>query len=186
MSRQRKKIRKFILDLVRRADTEADNNVFFERDLKIDDKDLPSIGFYFEGESISMYSDQPREYLRKNNLVAEIYASKRTEEEVLDQLDDIGAEIEELLCSIPTSEKNEIEPGCYLLSDIMILNSVYALEEGGQKPIGSLKITFSVEYTEQIPALNNAVDDFVTADATYVLDPSVDVEDANDRITMPQ
>lgn len=192
MSRQRKKIREKLVLLLKLGKTKAGQNVAFQSDLPQEMKNLPAINLFIENELVELYSTSPREYKRTAKLTVEILGSKKTEIELIDELDEIGADVEELLGGFPYSKLNEdgIDPisgeTCYFLSDILPTDVNYDLDDTGEKPIGALRIGFDVEYFEVIPRVGSPIDRFLTAAIDWRQDGVAAADGPNDTLDIPQ
>lgn len=192
MSKQRKIIREKLVSLLKIARTKAGNNVAFQSDLPQDAKQLPFINLFAENEAVELDSTSPRVYKRTLKLTVEIISMQRTEALVLDELDDIGSEVEEVLCGFPDAPLNfvGIDPitgdKCYVLSDIQPTDVNYDLDHEAEKPTGSLRISFDVEYFEQLPVVGSPVDKFLTAALDWRQDGVAAADGPNDTVAIPQ
>ena len=178
--------------MIRLGRTKAGNNVTFQSALPQEMKSLPAINLFIENEQVEIDSISPRVYLRTAKLTVEIIASRKTEEELLDDLDTIGADVEEILAGFPESIHNAdgVDPitgeKCYFVSDILPTDVNYDLDATGEKPIGSLRIGFDVEYFENLPELGSPVDTFLKAAIDWRQDGVHADDGPNDELDIPQ
>jgi len=99
MSLARKNIRTHLQNMLIAAVPEVNGRVFPSRAAPIDDKNLPSILIYTRSESAELFSDAPKQYLKKARTQIEIVA--KGDETVDDTLDEIAEKVFKAIVANP-------------------------------------------------------------------------------------
>lgn len=192
MSRKRKEIRERLVALIKRGRTRAGDNVSFQSNIKQEIKNLPAINLFLTSEEVEEFSTgTPRTYRRKAFLSAEILSSRKTETQTLDELDDIAADVEDLLVAFSESKLNQYGKDtagntCYLVNKIDIAEVNYELDEDGESPVGALRVTFTLDYFEDVPKFTTPIDDYLTSEVDWKHDDVIEDDQASDLVNLPQ
>lgn len=143
MSLARKTIRNYIVDLIRRKETIAKDNVFGNRSQAVWQENLPTILVYSRSEEITERSVSPRELKRDMRLVIEVVVASDSDDESSDKLDDLMDDIERIL-SPDDSLNGKV--------DSIVLDSVeFDFDEEAQQPIASGRLIYKVIYYQFSP-----------------------------------
>jgi len=165
MSLQRKLIRHATAELLKN-NTAAQDRVFAGRAVTVwGGFELPAICVYGERETVEVFNESPREYLRTLELRVEILAAGDNAD---DQVDDIGDRVERL---IGRSDRLTYakEP---LVSDIQLSSEQTEFRSDGEQVVYALIITYSAQYRTFEPDefSPEPIDDLHTVATDYSLD----------------
>lgn len=154
--------------------TSVGSNVFRNRVRPIFQGELPAIIIYTREETAEIFDESPRRLKRNLQLVFEI--ETKADNTLDDKLDFIAGEIEAKV------NNNQTLGG--VLSDIILKSTRMQLLAEGDDLHGACELTFDCEYfTDEV--FTGTLDDFVTADITYDLNPADPYLNGEDRVTLP-
>lgn len=161
--------------------TAAGDSVFINRSNPFWHENLPSISIYTRTESnIEQFSQQPRQYKRFLELGIEIVVAGETEEIATDRLDELAAEIEDVLTTDHTLDCTA--------SDIEISSVQMEFEHNGEQVNGFCTLRFEVLYLRTSPASNRfleALVDFEGANVDYMVNGSDEISATDEIEVMP-
>lgn len=116
--------------------TNAGSRVFENRARPIWQTDLPALLIFTEDESVSVFSEAPREYRRNLSLVVECYAAAK--DDLDDVLDTLSGQVEDLV---------ELDDSLGGLANATTLTKTEMnIIDDGQNLTGTARLTFSVDY----------------------------------------
>jgi hypothetical protein len=186
LERQKLKIRHVIRDLLK-GNTDAQANVFVSRSTKFDHTELPAILIYPDSERVRLFDQAPKRYGRNFALKIEVIGVGKNDDELDEQLETIGEQIENLL---EANEDNEetLKP---ITNSVQLTGSRYSFEGEGQTPIGSLILDYDIEFIKYALPEGLELNAFLGVDTKWKLpetEPttSTDVDRAKDKIDLPQ
>jgi hypothetical protein len=175
---QRKQIRDAVIDALKRANTVAGSKVHGSRAVPIFEAELPCILVYTRNETAEISVGAPREYKRSLTLALELVAQADTEAVLDDILDAFAKQVEAVMC------KDETFGG--VASDTVLGETEMDILADGKKPIGGLKITYTMPYYERMPADGvGGLVPFETANVNFDLPEQAD-DETEDTVELPQ
>lgn len=179
MAHPRKLIRDAVVERLKAASTSADSRVFANRALPLFKNELPAILVYLSSEPSEISIEAPREYRRNLQLTLELVAQNNSEGGLDDALDELAEQVERVMF--------EDETFGGLVSDTILGETTAEIIEEGEKPVGAVKISFSMPYFQQIPAEPTyPLDPFKTANTKIDMAPKDGVNNSEDSQTLPQ
>lgn len=180
MAHPRAQIRDAVIAKLKAANTAAGQKVFGNRARPVFPAELPCILVYTKNEPTDISIEAPREYKRSLALAVEIVAKVSTDEESLDDvLDDLCRQVEIAMF--------EDETFGGVASDTILGETEMDLLTEGEKPIGGAKITFTLPYYDQLPALaaTGALVDLNKIDVKINMAPTDAQVDSEDLVPVP-
>lgn len=168
--------------------TEVGENIFVSRTTKFDHSELPAILIYPTGEKISKLDEAPKRYVRDFSCKIEIIGAAATDDELDLQLEKIGEQVEAIM------ELNETAKSSLgsLINALELTASDYAFEGESQTPIGSLILTYGIEFLKYGIPEGVELEDFKGVDIKYKLPtgnetpPDDNLVKAEDKVDLPQ
>ena len=146
MSHVRKLIRDDLVSTVTGLATTG-ANVFRSRVNPNEASKLPCLCVYTLSETAERTAMNGNQIFRDLEVLIEGYARSRTALD--DTLDTIAVEVEEALAVDPTRGVNALST--------YLTNSEFSLEDGGDQPIGVVKLTFQVQYVTTSGEVEQAI-----------------------------
>jgi hypothetical protein len=144
---KRQQIREAVKTLLIAANTAAGAKVYETRLIPWREVELPAIALYTMNETIDE-ANCTVDYLRRT-LQLEIVAAARATDNVDDTLDSLALQIETaMIFDAATGSTHETLSG--LCKDVLLSETEIAIEIDGNKPIGMVKLTFTVTYDTSI------------------------------------
>lgn len=173
MSSGRKVIRQKIVDLLM-SKTRAEDRVFSSPARNIWAENLPAILVYSRNEIVDEFATAPRTLRRKLRLAIECVAN--ADEQLDNELDDMGQEVEEALGA------DESLGG--IAADCILEQADMELKGDGNTVIGSCTLTYLVTYLTELKDESEIVP-LERIDVAYDLSSDESIE-ATDSIDLPQ
>lgn len=178
MSAQRKAIRQSLAAILKNAATAAGDRVFSSRSTPIFESELPAILVYTRSESVELFAESPREYKRTVTVVIEAVA-ETTGENLDDQLDDVGQEIEAALAVDHTAGDT--------VSELTLSGSDLLVDRDGEKYQGAVKLEYQAIYYTCADEDSGDLGNLGTSNIDYDLGPDPNgAIDATDLLTHEQ
>lgn len=141
MSIQRKRIREKMVEILRAGATQVGEKVYGSRARAFFQEELPAVCVYFYNETVEEFNASPRELKRTAKFRVEVLA--KADEDLDNLMDEIGDEVEKIL-----HNANDLDG---LVNDLVLSDSQAAILADGEQPVGSLQLTFDVEYLTLAP-----------------------------------
>jgi len=181
MTTKRREIRKYVVSLLKRKRTDAEDRVTGNRSLPAWEEHLPVINVYTRGEDLTEWAQAPREMLRNLRLVCECIVSGKTEEEVADALDTMTEDVEAIM-----SQDDTLGDRC---EDILLTDVEFEWQEGGERPLASARLIWNCKYMTPMPRDRKGlgITPFEGIDAEWDVGTAADPDpEAEDTIDLPQ
>lgn len=192
LGKNRKTIRKKIVEILKAANLSVGQRVFPNATIPPWEEELPVILVYPRSEPADEFAIAPRELKRDLDLAIEIIAAgpelnpdtltpKSGQKSLEDQLDDIAEEIE---CAMDMDETL----GGTCDNSILTLTE-FEYEPGGGQPIGSARMTYAVSYNTMAPRdidKQGGLVDFKTTNAKWTDNDDQNTIEGEDTIAIPQ
>jgi uncharacterized protein YjbI with pentapeptide repeats len=169
MTIERKKIRQGIVGFLSGA-TLAGANVTASKPSAAWEEDAPGIFVWTSTDIPSKMSDAPLEYRRELEVLVEVHASRTAETEAEDLVDDVLAEIEELMEAnrfLPTVDGVRIDPDAFALENVDLESS-----SAGRTRLAGGALTYRVVYFWTPSVDGSKLDDFNQARLRWEIDSS--------------
>lgn len=190
-SKQRKIIRKKIVEILKNKITGVGPRVFPNASIPPWDEELPVILIYPRSEGATKYAEAPRELARDLDLAIEIMAKgpevdedgnepvgKKSLEDILDDL------TEQVECEM---SRDETLQG--VADDSILTNTEFEFLGDGGSPIGSARLTYAVTYYTMSPRTidkQGILHDFKKAQVDWHTgDVDDDTREAKDTVDIP-
>lgn len=177
----KRKIKEAIKKLLIDGDTDAETRVSISRSIPTDAQNVPALLIYTTGEAVSRFNEAPKNYRRALNVNIEIMAAGNDDEHLDLILETIGDEVEQLM------EKDETLGG--LCNKLELVATAYQSEPDGQSPLGSLVLSYSVDFfTDAQQLADDCLEEFQGTDLDWKVGhnnaPSDSVIDAEDTVNV--
>ena len=176
---KRRQIKEHIRDSLK-GETRAGDQIFIGLSTPVDEVSLPIILVYTPNESISLYEEAPKSYLKNLTLNLELIDKGSTDS-------DLDLNLEDMIDKVRMILEADETLGC-LVDSIQLTGVELQSEDGGASPNGAALIQYSVQYIEDAILITdqNCLDDFQGVDLSYKIrdqqEPSEGVDDAKDII----
>ena len=145
---EKNRIKKKIIEILKNKNIgDVADRIFPRRSSPQESEDLPCINVYPSSEQIERHNESPKEYRRVLQLELEVESIHDTDALLSDELDALAQEVEDAiegtkdLYSMKDKNGNE-----RLINDYELLNIQYDTEGGGTSPLGSVRLTYNIEY----------------------------------------
>ena len=181
MSREskRKEIRKTVESVLKRAKIpQVDQDIFSQRSIPTEHETLPIILLYPKTENIDRNDHSPKSYQRVLAMEIEVQTTADNDSILADELDDLAQYVEDAM----ESSKELIE----LLNELDLKSVVYDTESDGSSPIGSVRLSYDLEYFTDESRDSDDLVPFKCMNTEYDLDTEDNEIDAEDLIKLPQ
>lgn len=159
--------------------TEAQGNVKISPTPPSQIEQLPAIRIYSTNESVSRFNEAPKNYKRNLNLAVECLDVGDNDDNLDMRLEILGEQVETLM---------EIDETLGRLVNKLELTGVgYQYEADAQSPIGSIILTFNIEffsYAQRESVLDDYLSTGVRWEVGHNNSSSDGVTDAEDRLQM--
>jgi len=159
--------------------TEAKSNVKISSSIPTQLEELPAIRIYSTNESVSRFNEAPKNYRRNLNLAIECIDVGENDDNLDMRLEILGEQIETLMEIDETLGR--------LVNKLELTGSAYQYEPDGPSPVGSLILTFSIEfftYAQRESVLDDYLSTGVKWEVGHDNSSSDGVTDAEDRLQM--
>jgi hypothetical protein len=145
---EKNRIKKKVIQILKaKGIGDVDDRIFPRRSSPQESEDLPCINVYPSSESIERHNESPKEYRRVLQLELEIESTHDTDDLLSDELDALAQEVEDAMEGTDElylmKDKNGNDG---LINDYELLNIQYDTEGGGMSPLGSVRLTYNIEY----------------------------------------
>lgn len=174
----KRKIKIAVRDLLTNK-TEAKEKVKISSSIPTQVELLPAIRIYSTSESVSRFNESPKNYKRNLILAVECIDCGDDDDNLDMRLEILGEQIEALMELDETLGK--------LINKLELTGSAYQYEADAQSPVGSLILTYNVEFFAYAQK-ETVLDDYLTTGVKWEVghnDESSDgVKDAEDRLQM--
>lgn len=178
---ERKKIRKRVEKLLKDAKIpKVGQDVFSQRSVPTEHESLPVILLYPRNESIERNDHSPKTYQRTLNLEIEIQTTHDTDDLLADELDELAQAVEDVM-----EESNDLE-GLGCVNQLDLISTLYDTEGEGFSPIGSVRLTYAIEYFTEEGLADKDLVPFKKAKTDWHLEDETDEKDAEDVIEFTQ
>lgn len=147
--------------------TNAEGRVHQSRSAGLWDKKLPAICVYCAREVITLENEAARQYRRELEIRFEAGAEGKTDEDVDDQLDDLGRQIEQCV-----GRSNRLTFGKQpSVAELWLSGASLDISKDGNKVVGGLVLTYTAVYYTFEPDCQDSepIDDLKTVGTEYNL-----------------
>ena len=173
MSLVRKQIRTVIKNALLNQ-TDADARVFTTRVTPVWVTELPVILVYDTEESVDIWAESPREYVRKISLSVQVLMEG--EDDLDDDLDVVGQQVETVLYQDHTLDE--------ICSDVILVGCNKTLDKDGSTLKGSLILNYQVLYHTYAAQDTSDLEWLNRVDAEYgIFEGAASADDPYDIIT---
>jgi len=187
MSREskRKKIRKAIESHLKRSKIlNVGDDIFSRRSIPTEHEALPVILIYPKTEGVDRNDHSPKSYQRILSLELECITTADDDNDLADELDDLAQCVEDSMEEFETLQGPK-DPNC-LLNQLDLNSVVYDTEGEGFSPVGSVKLTYNLEYYTEEGISDDELVPFKKMGTDWDLDNEDDEIDAQDVLKLPQ
>lgn len=176
----KRKIKIAVRDLLSNR-TEAKENVKISSTPPIQIEDLPAIRIYSTNESVNRFNEAPKNYKRDLTVAVECLDTADNDDQLDMRLEILGEQVETLM---------EIDETLGRIANKLELTGVaYQYEADAQSPVGSIILTFNIEFFT-FAQRESVLDDYLSTGVKWEVghnnSSSDGVIDAEDRLQAGQ
>jgi hypothetical protein len=174
----KRKIKIAVRDLLKNK-TEAKENVKISSTPPTQIEELPAIRIFSTNESVSRFNEAPKNYKRNVNVAIECLDTGNDDDQLDMRLEILGEQVETLMELDETLGK--------LVNKLELTGVAYQYEADAQSPVGSIILTFNIEFFSYAQR-ETVLDDYLSTGVKWEIghhnSSSDGVKDAEDRLQM--